>query len=107
MEEINTNANNTQNTNRSSDFLAIAIILGLVLAGGIYAFFKAQEFANPLPSSVRLMSPKRFAPANNMANDPVLSAPESSSTDPVDIEKDLDMTDLDTIDKDLQGLDNI
>ena len=96
-----------ENTSKSNDFIAMVVILGLVLAGGIYAYFQTQEFAHPLPSPNRLLSPKRFAPVNKVDNDPVLSAPESTSTDIEAIEKDLDMTDLDTLDKDLQDLDNI
>ena len=97
----NHQVNKAQNDNKqdTGSFIAIAVIVAILVAGGAYALLKIQDFTYQGPSNARLISPKKF-----IQNDPVLSAPESSSTDPVDIEKDLDMTDLDALDKEFQEL---
>ena len=84
----------------TGNFIAIIIIIGLLLAGGIYAFFKVQEAAYPAPSKAKILHRVK-------APDPVLDAPESKSDLPEDIEKDLDMTDLNTLDSDLDQLQDL
>ncbi len=87
----------------AGNLVAIIVIIGLLLAGAVYAYFKVQDMGYLGPSKARILHRQNITPQN----DPVIKAPESDSTSPVDIEKDLDMTDLDTIDKDLEALDNI
>ncbi len=89
----------TQNT-QTGNFVAITIIIGILLAGGVYAFFKVQDYAYMGPSKIKIMHGKKV-------EDPILNAPESNSTNPDDIEKDLNMTDLDTLEQDLGALDQI
>ena len=84
----------------TGNFIAIIIIVGILLAGGVYAFFKVQEAAYPEPQKSKLLHRPK-------APDPVLDAPESNSDLPEDIEKDLDMTDLNTLDSDLEQLQDL
>ncbi len=95
----NTNAQAANANQPTGNFIAIAIIVAVLVAGGAYALLKIQDFTYQGPSRAQLISPKRF-----IQDDPVLSAPESSSTDPADIERDLDMTDLDALDAEFQDL---
>jgi len=94
---------NTTNAGDKNSYVAIIIIVGILLAGGAYAYFKAQEQQYPEPSQAKILHREKITPEN----DPVLHAPESTSTNPEDIEKDLDMSGLDTIDKDLNSLDQL
>ncbi len=110
----NQNAANYQQptTSQKSSLIPIAIVIGVILAGGIYAYFKVQEAAYPGPSNVKIKSPKHVNKGGEMpieyyAEDPYLQMPESTSSDPAAIEADLDVTDLDAIEQDLQVLDQI
>ena len=84
--------------NQNGSFIPIIIIIGILLAGGVYAFFKVQDYAYMGPSEAKIIHREKV-------KDPVLNAPESNSINPDDIEKDLDMTDLDTLEQDLGNLD--
>ena len=94
--------NNMENQAKkeTGNFIPIIIIIGILLAGGVYAFFKVQEAAYPEPSNAKIIHRPKAA-------DPVMSKPESKSDNPEDIEKDLDMTDLDTLEKDLEVLQDL
>ncbi len=101
--------NDTQLQNKGAEnkefgnFIAIFVIIGILLAGGIYAFFKVQEYAYPEPSNIKLQSGKKIM----QKQDPVLNSPESKSINPEDIEKDINLTDLETLEQDLNSLDQI
>lgn len=79
--------------------LPITIILILIVAGGVYAFMKVK-------SQNQMNATQNNQNATTSQTDNIVK-PESTSTAPADIEKDLNMTDINSLDKTLQDLNNI
>lgn len=78
--------------------LPVILILALILAGGVYAFMKLQS----APEESKAQD------ATEAVNDTTtLDVPESTSTNPADIEADLNLTDIDSLDSTLQDLNNL
>ncbi len=103
MEQMHEDLNMHEATNKktTNNLVAIALILFLLIVGGIYAFMKIQERSNEAASD------ENASIEEILKNDPVINAPESTSTNPVDIEKDLNVTDLDSLDSTLDELNQI
>ncbi len=102
MNEIQIDKKETNNK-EFGNFMAIFVIVGVLLAGGVYAFFKVQEYAYPEPSNIKVQSGRKIL----QKQDPVLNSPESKSINPEDIEQDINLTDLETLEHDLNTLDQI
>jgi len=101
MENMHDNQNMHQEEHKknTNNLIAIALILFLLVVGGVYAFIKLQQHSNTVDKSPSI--------DEILKNDPIINAPESTSTNPVDIEKDLNTTQLDSLDKTLNDLNSI